>query len=137
MRLALFVEGVIPPLQSHASIVTRFESNSISARTARSSGSFLSRVAATCCAITFEPGQRQLNAITPDNNTDMILDGVFIAVLEKKVAVIFDFKTERLSYRSLASAGLFLSFDLHHGANPGEVYIFPVQIQKFVDISAT
>ena len=30
------------------------------------------------CAITVEPGRWQVNAISPDTNTDMIFDGIFI-----------------------------------------------------------
>src|SRR5262245_2309325 len=45
-------------------------SASILARIARSSGSFLSSVATTCCAIAAEPGQRQMIAINPANRTD-------------------------------------------------------------------
>src|SRR5262245_17518869 len=45
-------------------------SASILVRIARSSGSFLSSVATTCCAIAAEPGQRQIIAINPANRTD-------------------------------------------------------------------
>src|SRR5688572_13490512 len=63
-------------------------SASISVRMARSSGSFLSRGAATRCAMTVELGQRQLIAITSDNRTARILDIVFTAfsLLRKLVA---------------------------------------------------
>src|SRR5262245_33976697 len=44
-------------------------SASILARIARSSGSFLSSVATTCCAIAAEPGQRQIITINPANRT--------------------------------------------------------------------
>src|SRR6185436_11255460 len=52
-------------------------SASISVRMARSSGSFLSRGAATRCAMTVELGQRQLSATTSDNSTARILDIFF------------------------------------------------------------
>src|SRR5262249_29567621 len=54
-------------------------SASILARIARSSGSFLSSVAATCCAIAAEPGQRQIIAISPANGTDRTFDILFMA----------------------------------------------------------